>query len=317
MTWNDKPVLVTGGCGFIGINLVSMLVEAGARVRVYDNLSVGTRDVLDPFGAKVQLVQADVRDLSALSEACHGIDVVIHLAAQPGVIPSILDPQNDYEINAGGTFNALLAAQRAEVGAFVLASSNAVVGEFTPGTDETKTPRPLSPYGASKMAGEAYCSAFAGAYGMRTVALRFANAYGPRSTHKQSVIARWIKRILDSENLVIYGDGKQIRDFIHVQDMCRAMMLAAESDVRGEVFHIASGRETTVLELVQLLGNVVGRKLEVVHEEQRDGEALCIAPSVEKAKRLINFEAQVALPEGLAETYAWFQGRHERSEVAL
>lgn len=316
MTWDDRPVLITGGCGFIGVNLVSMLAEAGARVRVFDNLSVGTRAALDGVRGGIELIDADVRDLDALSAACDGVEVVFHLAAQPGVIPSILDPQTDYEINAGGAFNALLAAQRAEVGAFVFASSNAVVGEFTPGADETATPRPLSPYGASKLAGEAYCSAFAGAYGMRTVSLRFANAYGPRSTHKQSVIARWIKRVLDGEQLVIYGDGKQIRDFIHVQDLCRAMMLAAESDVRGDVFHIASGRETTVLELLRLLGDAVGRELPVVHEAQREGEALCIAPSVEKAKRLIGFEAQVSLPEGLAETYAWFEQQRAESRVA-
>ncbi len=316
MTWKGKPVLVTGGCGFIGSNLVARLREAGAEVRVYDDLSVGTREALERFAGQVPVIEADVRDLDALTDACRGVEVVFHLAAQPGVIPSILDPQNDYEINATGTFNALLAAQRAEAGAFVFASSNAVVGEFTPGADETKTPRPLSPYGASKMAGEAYCSAFSGAYGMRTVSLRFANAYGPGSTHKQSVIARWIKRILDGERLVIYGDGRQIRDFIHVQDLCRAMMLAAESEVRGDVLHIASGRETTVLDLVRLLRDVVGRELEVVHEAAREGEALCIAPSVEKAKRLIGFAAEVALEDGLAETYAWFQEQRAGSGVA-
>lgn len=316
MSWNGKPVLVTGGCGFIGSNLVAMLVEAGAEVRVFDNLTVGTRESLERLAGRVPMIEADVRDLDALTDACRGVEVVFHLAAQPGVIPSILDPQTDYEINATGTFNALLAAQRAEAGTFVFASSNAAVGEFTPGADETKPPRPLSPYGASKLAGEAYCSAFSGAYGMRTVSLRFANAYGPGSTHKQSVIARWIKRVLDGEHLVIYGDGKQVRDFIHVRDVCRAMLLAAGSELRGDVLHIASGRETTVLELVGLLSEVVGRELDVVHEAAREGEARCIAPSVEKAKRLIGFEAQVALPEGLAETYAWFQEQRARSGVA-
>jgi len=223
-------------------------------------------------------------------------------------------PSDDEIGDLAGAFNALLAAQRQGVGSFVFASSNAVMGEFTPGADESVTPRPLSPYGASKLAGEAYCSAFAGAYGMRTVSLRFANAYGPYSTHKQSVIAKYIRRLMDGERLVIYGDGSQVRDFIHVQDLCRALLLAAERDVRGEVLHIASGRETSVLDLVRLLNELMGRELPVVYEPRREGEAYRIAPSVEKAKRLLGFEAQVSLAQGLADTYAWFQ-RRTQSEV--
>ena len=315
MAPNDKTALVTGGCGFIGTNLVSMLVEAGRRVRVFDNLSVGSREVLEPFGNSVELVEGDIRDVDALIAACENVEVVFHLAAQPGVIPSIDDPETDFQINAGGTFNTLLAAQRQDVSSFVFVSSNAVVGEFGPDTDETTTPRPLSPYGASKMAGEAYCSAFGGAYGMHTVALRFANAYGPNSSHKQSAVARFIRRVMNGDHLVIYGDGKQVRDYIHVSDLCRAMMLAAERDVAGEVLHIASGQGTSVLELVELLGNVVGRELDVVHEPRREGEAFRIAPAVGKAKRLLGFEAQVSLAQGLAETYAWFEQR-SKSEVA-
>ncbi len=315
MAPNDRTALVTGGCGFIGTNLVSMLVEAGRPVRVFDNLSVGSREALEPFGDSVELVVGDIRDLDALTAACENAEVVFHLAAQPGVIPSIDDPETDFHINAGGAFNALLAAQRQDVTSFVFVSSNAVVGEFGPDTDETTTPRPLSPYGASKMAGEAYCSAFGGAYGMHTVALRFANAYGPNSTHKQSAIAKFIRLVMSGEKLVIYGDGKQVRDYIHVSDLCRAMMLAAERDVAGEVLHIASGQGTSVLELVELLGNVVGRDLAVVHEPRREGEAFRIAPAVGKAKRLLGFEAQMSLAQGLAETYAWFQQRSEM-EVA-
>lgn len=315
MAWNASSVLVTGGCGFIGANLVSMLLEAGARVRVLDNLSVGSLQALEDRRDAVEFVEGDIRDLDTASAACRGVDVVFHLAAQPGVIPSILDPETDFRINAGGTFNVLVAAQRQGVRSFILASSNAVVGEFTLGADETVVPRPLSPYGASKLAGEAYCSAFAGAYGMRTVSLRFANAYGPHSDHKQSVIARFIRLILNGEQLTIYGDGSQIRDFIHVEDVCRAMLLAAERDVAGEVLHIASGRETPVLELVRLLESVVGHELPVVHEPQREGEAYRIAPAVEKAKRLLSFEARIALPDGLADTYGWFQ-RRVGSEVA-
>jgi UDP-glucose 4-epimerase len=181
------------------------------------------------------------------------------------------------------------------------------VGEFEEGADEGAAPRPLSPYGASKLAGEAYCSSFAAAYGMHTVSLRFANAYGPRSRHKQSVIARFIRAALSGEQLVVYGDGRQVRDFIHVEDVCWAMQLAAQRAVAGEVLHVASGRERSVLELVGLLGVVLGRKLPVAREPQRDGEAFRITPSVEKARQLLGFEARVSLPEGLAATCDWFQ----------
>ena len=315
MEWNGSSVLVTGGCGFIGSNLVSMLAEAGAHVRVLDNLSVGSRETVAHLGNAVDVIEADVRDLDAVGAACEGMEKVFHLAAQPGVIPSIEDPETDYLINAGGTFNTLLAAQRRGVASFVFVSSNAVAGEFKAGQDETAPPRPLSPYGASKLAGGAYCSAFAAAYGMRTMSLRFANAYGPGSSHKQSVIAKFIRLIMNGEPLVIYGDGRQVRDFIHVEDLCRAMMLAAEQDVGGEIVHVASGKGTSVVELVQLLSEVAGRELPVVHEPAREGEAFRINPSVEKAKRLLGFEAQVSLAEGLAGTYEWFQ-RGARAEAA-
>ena len=315
MVWNGKTALVTGGCGFIGTNLVSMLAQAGARVHVFDNLSVGSKEAIDGLEGSVKLIEADVRDLDALTEACKDVSAVFHLAAQPGVIASIRDPEGDFQINAGGAFNALLAAQRQDAGSFVLASSNAVVGEFTPGADETATPRPLSPYGASKLAAEGYCSAFAAAYGMHTAILRFANAYGPHSGHKkQNAIPRFIERILNNGRLVIYDDGNQVRDFIYVEDICRAMMLAAERDLAGEVVHVASGKGTTVLELVRLFEKLVGRELPIDHEPRREGEAYRINPSVEKAKRVLGFEAQMPLEEGLAATYDWFQ-RRAQSEV--
>lgn len=316
MVWNGKNALVTGGCGFIGTNLVSMLAKAGAHVRVFDNLSVGSRDVLDRIEGNVELIESDVRDLDALTAACKDVSAIFHLAAQPGVIASIRDPEGDFQINAGGAFNALLAAQRQDVGSFVLASSNAVVGEFTPGADETATPRPLSPYGAGKLAAEGYCSAFAAAYGMHTAILRFANAYGPHSGHKkQNAIPRFIESFLTNGRLVIYDDGNQVRDFIFVEDICRAMMLAAERELDGEVVHVASGKGTTVLELVRLLEGLAGRKLAIDHEPRREGEAYRINPSVEKAKRLLDFEAQIPLDKGLAVTYDWFKRRAE-TEVA-
>ncbi|RIK41240.1 MAG: epimerase, partial [Chloroflexi bacterium] len=200
-----SAILVTGGAGFIGASLVPMLLGQGYRVRVLDDLSVGSAATLE--GLDVELVVGDIRDRAAVDAAVAGMDGVVHLAAHTTVIDSIHDPLHDYAVNVGGTLNLLLACRDQGIGRFVFASSNAPIGENTPPIDESKPARPLSPYGASKLAGEGYCSAFHSSYGLGTVILRFANVYGPRSTHKGSVVAKFIKDALSSGRLTIYGDG--------------------------------------------------------------------------------------------------------------
>lgn len=301
----SKLVLITGGCGFIGRNLVDYLLERGWQIRILDNLSVGSAEAV--AGRDVELMVGDIRDYEAVTEATRGVTGVVHLAAQTGVIPSVEDPHLDYEINVGGTLNLLRASVENGVERFVFASSNAPVGEQEPPVDETKVPRPLAPYGASKLAGEGYCSAFHGSFGLGTVVLRFANVYGPRSTHKSSVVAKFIRRILNGEPLIIYGDGHQTRDFIHVADLCQAIHLALAGNVSGEVFQIATGKETSVLELVEhLRTNFTAQKFEVQFAEARAGEIFRNYSNIEKARRLLGFAPSVDLGQGLAETSQWF-----------
>jgi UDP-glucose 4-epimerase len=300
-----RRALVTGGAGFVGSALVRLLVERGYGVRVYDDLSLGNTEHLTGTGA--ELVRGDVRDVDALARAARGCDVVFHLAAGTGVLPSIEDPFSDFDLNARGTLAALSAARRADARRFVFSSSNAPLGSGAYPASEEKPVAPLSPYGASKTAGEAYCSAFHGAYGLDTVVVRFSNAYGPRSAHKSNVIPAFIRRLLAGEELVVYGDGAQTRDFVFVADLAEGLVRAAEAEgVGGEVFQLASGIETSVNELVSLLGEIAGRVPEVRREPPRPGEILRNYSRIEKARRRLGYAPAVPLADGLGRTYEWF-----------
>ena len=298
--------LVTGGAGFIGSTLTRMLLERGYEVRVYDDLSSGSRDHLE--GLDVELVTGDVRDLDALCGACAGADTMFHLAAGAGVVDSIERPIENFDLNARATLLALWAAKQAGVGRFVFSSSNAPLGDNAYPASEDKPVAPLSPYGAGKATGEAYCSAFHGAYGFPAVAVRFSNAYGPRSGRKTNVIPLFIRRIMAGEPLTIYGDGTQTRDFVFVSDLANGLIRAAETpDVGGEVFQLASGVETSLNELVRLLGDVSGTEPVVNHEPPRAGEIQRNYSLVDKARARLGHAPEVPLAEGLARTWDWFQ----------
>jgi len=322
--------LVTGGCGFIGVNLIKRLMDKGDghRIRVIDNLTVGRREDLSSVaefceisgdeieaepGNRLELVVGDIRDEDLAVKACRGMDAVVHLAANTGVIPSIEDPRMDCVVNVLGTFNYLDACRKSNVKRFVFASSGAPLGEQEPPIHEEMVPRPISPYGASKLCGEAYCSAYHGSFGLDTVALRFGNVYGPYSTHKGSVVAKFIKQILERETLTIYGDGNQTRDFVYVEDLVDAILLALQKpNIGGEVFQIATHREHTVGEVAEVLNRLaekhLGRKSEIVYEKERKGEVKRNYSDISKARRMLGFEPEVGLEEGLELTFKWFPG---------
>lgn len=282
-----------------------MLLAARYRVRVLDNFSVGSRELL--AGYPVEILEGDIRDAATVAEAVRDVAGVVHLAAQTNVIGSIQDPAMDFAVNATGTLNLLLACRDQNIARFVFASSNAPIGENVPPIDEEKPARPLSPYGASKLAGEGYCSAFHGSYGLGTVVLRFANVYGPGSTHKGSVVAKWIKEAMSTGRLVIYGDGAQTRDFIYVDDLCRAILAGLSSDCGGETFQIATGQETRIIDLAHMIQAAMPeRAIEIVHEGQRAGEIIKNYSSIAKAQRILGWSPQVSLLDGLASTIAWF-----------
>ncbi len=261
---------------------------------------------------RVELLVGDITDADLALRAAEGADVIVHFAANTGVMPSVEDPRADCMSNVVGTLNYLEAARHDGVGRFVFASSGGtVIGEAEPPIHEEMVAHPVAPYGASKLAGEGYCSAYFQTFGIETVALRFGNVYGPLSGHKNSVVARFIKRATSGEVLEIYGDGTQTRDFIYVDDLILAVRLAATIDgVGGEVFQIATSAETTVQELTdKLLPALAAAGLddvEVRNTAARRGEVRRNYADTSKAHRMLGWKAEVGLDEGLRRTVDCF-----------
>lgn len=299
-------VLVTGGAGFIGANLLRQL-DPGHGVRVLDSLIRGQRELL-PEDRDVELVVGDIRDPEAVARAMRGVDLVIHLAAFGSVVDSVADPVENFEINVRGTFEVLRGAASADVERLVFASTGgAIMGDQEPPIDEHSLPWPISPYGASKLCGEAYLHAFAGSFGLRPVALRFANVYGPYSAHKKGVVTRWIRAALAGGTFEIYGEGSASRDYLHVEDLCRGIIAAAESELSDEVLHLASERETTLKELAQLIIELAGADVDIVHHPKRPGEVERNFARAERAKELLGWEPELSLRDGMESTIEWFR----------
>src|SRR5687768_1602049 len=267
-----RRLLVTGGCGFIGANLVRRIRSGpGWEVRVVDDLRAGRESYVPAELAEV--VIGDVAKPTVLETALDGVDAVVHLASQTGVLPSVEDPARDFEGNTVPTFRVLEACRQRGIERVVFASSGASVGDVTPPIHENIVPRPLSPYGAGKLAGEAYVQGYAGSFGMSTIALRFSNVYGPYSLHKDNAIPNFIRRCLRGERLEIYGDGHQTRDFIYVHDLCGGIMGAVTAEgIGGEIFQLGTSVETSVVELAQLIQEVTGTETEIDFEDRRAGE---------------------------------------------
>ena len=322
--------LITGGCGFIGLRMVRhLLKQENQHIRILDNLSVGTREDLakisefvegspkDSFSSAhsekpVQLIVGDILDETLVLQTLKDVDVVVHLAANTGVGPSVEAPRSDCQTNVIGTFNLLEAARSAQVKRLVFASSGAPVGEANPPIHEELAPHPVSPYGASKLAGEGYCSAYYRTFGLEAVALRFGNVYGPGSTHKGSVVAKFIRQAFAGETLEIYGDGTQTRDFVYVDDLIKAIWQAATvPGVGGEVFQIATNRETTLHELTELLveelGNAGVKDVLVRHASSRLGDVQHNFSDTKKALNVLDWQAKTSLKNGVRNTIRFFQ----------
>lgn len=301
--------LVTGGAGFIGANLVPMLLARGEDVRVLDSLVAGDAARL---AGEVEVVVGDVRDPDAVARATAGVDAVVHLAAAGSVVESVADPLPNFEVNARGTLLVLEAAVRAEVERVVFASTGgALIGDAPPPVDERSVPRPISPYGASKLAGEGYCHAFRGSYGLNTVALRFANVYGPHSERKKGALTAFIKHALNGEPLEVFGQGGASRDFLYVEDLCRGIVAAHERREVDGVVHLASERETTIEALAQLVLSVTGADVGVEHRAPRRGEVERNFASATLAAERLDWRPTVALEDGVERTVAWFRATRD------
>ncbi len=305
-----RRVLVTGGAGFIGANLVRVLLGRGYEVTILDDLSASSGSHVEEL--PVEFVRGDILDPTTIEQLVPGSYGIIHLAAQAGVPTSLEDPRRDSEVNVTGTLNLLEACRNSCPDArFVFASSNAPLGRQEPPATEDKAPLPVSPYGASKLAGEAYCLAYHGSWGVGTVVLRFANVYGPFSGHKSSVVARFFHDIMSEDRIIIHGDGHQTRDFLYVGDLCNVIVLAMERKISGEVFQIATGIETSILELSTLVQEVVERKLVLEHAPARAGDVQKSYSTVTKVEEVLGWHSTVELKEGLQATWKWFTSQRE------
>jgi UDP-glucose 4-epimerase len=302
-------ILVTGGCGFIGANLIPLLRDRGHSISILDNFSRGNINYLDAPD-NYTIIDADIRNEDAVIEAAKGNDAIVHLAAYGSVVESIAEPYENFSINAEGTFRVLNAARHAGVGQILFSSTGgALIGNATPPVNEQSVPRPISPYGASKLAGEAYCSAFAQAYDMSITALRFANVVGPISWHKKGAVSAFFKAIMDGKPIHIYGDGEATRDFLYVEDLCLGIIAALDVKKAGfKTYHLAGGREVSIKELVNIACAVTGATDHpILYEAKRKGEVERNVADFELARRELGFQPKVGLEEAMSFTWDWFQ----------
>ncbi len=302
--------LVTGGAGFIGSHIAAALHAAGHDVRVLDNLSSGHRHNLDGIQLAQPLIEADIRDGSALRIAMGGVDWVFHQAALVSVFDSVERPAENHDINLTGTLRVLEAARAAGVRRLVFAASAAAYGNnpVIP-KRETMRPEPESPYAMAKVAGEYYMRVYARLYGLQTVALRYFNVYGPRQdpgSMYSGVISRFTDSLRAAQAPRIFGDGHQTRDFVFVADVARANLLAAAADTvgNGEIINIATGKSQSLLDVVRILERLTGRKTKPVFQDARPGDIRHSLAETESADRLLKFTARYNLEQGLRELLA-------------
>jgi UDP-glucose 4-epimerase len=304
-------VVVTGGAGFIGSELVHQLATRGDEIEIVDTLVSGSRDnVATLLGERVRLHESDIRDVDAMHRVMRGADVVFHLACR-GVRHSIHAPRENHDVNATATLQLLTQARSSGVGRFVHVSTSEVYGtaRWAPMTEEHPT-FPHTVYGASKLAGEGYARAFHDTYGYPTVIVRPFNAYGPRSHHEGDsgeVIPKFMLRSMAGKPMVIFGDGTQTRDFTFVSDTARAILGAAEcEDAIGETLNVGSGHEIAIRELALVIAQVTGSAVGVVHDDPRPGDVHRLIADTSKLRSICGFAPGVSFQDGLAKLKAWY-----------
>jgi nucleoside-diphosphate-sugar epimerase len=304
--------LVTGGAGFVGLNVVYQLSAGGEKVVILDNFSSGKKKYLRDLPKEVKLVEGDILDLKGLKKCARSCDYVIHLAGQPSVPKSVKDPVGSLEINGMGTLNALIAARDAKVKRFIYVGSATAYGE-SPSLPkiETMNETPLSPYAVSTIAAENQCRVFFNTYGLQTVILRAFNMYGPyqeTSGHYAPVVGKFIATLLDGKAPIISGDGKQSRDFVHVADVIEAIKAACIAPkAEGELFNIATGSRITVNGLVNMINNILGKEIQPKYEEARPGDIRHSLADTTKAQEMLGFRPRSSVMDGLRSTIEWYR----------
>ena len=308
----NLKIVVTGGEGFIGTNLCKRLKKIyNSHILSIDNNISNSLNSKFHTGIS-NLVRTDLNHIEKIASLIKSYDLVIHLAASGNVIESVEDPIKNFENNVLSTLNLLEAIRISNIKTVIFASTGgALMGDTKPPVNEKSVPKPISPYGASKLSCEGYLSAYSESYDIKTFALRFGNVYGPYSLHKKGVINKWIKDSLKGNNLVIYGDGKSTRDYIYVDDICLGIEKCIEYSLKEnknnnfEKFHLANNQEISLNHLSQLIISKTSSTSKVIFKEKRKGEVIRNFADITKARIGLNFETRVSLDHGLDNTIKW------------
>jgi UDP-glucose 4-epimerase len=299
-----RRVLVTGGAGFIGSNLVRALLEHGDDVRVLDNFSTGRRPNLDGLEDDIEVVEGELRSYERVHNAVRGIELVFHLGALPSVPRSVHDPLTTSAVNIEGTLNVLLTARDEGIRRVVFASSSSVYGNTdTLPRAEVQPVAPLSPYAVAKLAAESYCLSFHRVYGLETVALRYFNVFGERQdplSQYSAVVPLFIRAIAEGRAVAIHGDGDQLRDFTHVSNIVSANLLAAETEgAVGRALNVATGEGVSINGLADAIGRVLGLPVEREYLPERPGDVRNSWADISAAAETLGWHPDVGLEEGL------------------
>jgi len=304
--------LVTGGAGFIASHIVERLVKDGHVVRVLDNLFSGKKENISAVLKDIEFINGDIRDFEAVKKATEGMDYVLHHAALRSVPGSFKNPEEYNEVNIAGTLNLLKASVNNNIKRFVFASSSAIYGDTDKSPQrESDLPRLISPYALNKLAGEYYCRIFSHSYGLETVSLRYFNVFGPKQAPDDEyagVVPKFIICMLNNQAPPIYGTGKQSRDFVYIDNIVEANILAAsQKGLKCEVVNIGCGRADTILELVKVLNSLMNKSLKPIFDKPRPGDVLRTLSDISLAKKVLGYKTKIDLKEGLRRTISWFQ----------
>src|SRR5947209_9579691 len=317
--------LITGIAGFIGSSIARAVLERREQVRGTDNLATGKRENIKAIADRIDFREADLLDLDAMKEACHGVECVYHQAAIPSVPKSVLDPLGSNQANVDGTVNILIAARDAKVRRVVYAASSSAYGDTpTLPKREDMTPNPISPYAVAKLASEYYMVSFFRCYGLETVSLRYFNIFGPRqdpTSPYSGVLAKFIIQMLRGEQPTIFGDGEQSRDFTYIDNAVSANLLACKAPsqkVAGGVFNVATGRRVNLKETFRILKEFTGFQDEVKFGPERPGDVKHSLADISRAKKHLGYTPIVHFEEGLKKTVDWYRVNSvDRGQLAM
>ena len=317
-------ILITGGLGFIGSNFVELLLSKKSikKILIVDNFSKSSTKYLDTItkykmfssaqsykscSSKVQVIKADINNKEFAFKITKNIDYIIHLAAESGVDVSINKPYESFQTNVLGAYNYIEASRHNNIKRFIFASSGAVFGDTKPPLKETNPRIPISPYGSSKLTIETFCETYSNVFGLNTTILRFSNAYGPYSLHKQSIISKFINNILSKKAIVVNGDGTNTRDYIHVSDICNAIYKSIKDTNGAKIYHVGTGKETSIKELIKIFRKeCINHNISIKYSSNRVGDMRRNYTSIAKIKKHLNWSPKISLQKGFSQTFQWF-----------